>query len=230
MTLNREQSLGSIVSMYPDTVKVMNQYKLDYCCNGNESLAKAIGKLTVDQNEVLAALEKAMVQQTPEEVTDWGLKTMSELIDHILETHHVFMRETLDELNWLIFKVLKVHFKGHGDQLLKIHLLFGHLKTELEAHLVKEEEHLFPKIKVYEMTKNPELKRAIRDFIKATEAEHDGAGELFKQIEAATDDFTAPEGVCTSYKRMFALLDALEKDTFNHIHLENSVLFTKLEV
>jgi iron-sulfur cluster repair protein YtfE (RIC family) len=38
-----------------------------------------------------------------------------EVIDYILDTHHTFMREVLDEHNSLVFKVLKVHFKGHGD-------------------------------------------------------------------------------------------------------------------
>ncbi len=58
---------------------------------------------------------------------------------------------------------------------------------------------------------------------------YDAAGNLFKKIEQVTNDFTAPEDACTTYRRTFDLLGALQKDTFNHIHLENSVLFLKLD-
>ncbi len=70
-----------------------------------------------------------------------------------------------------------------------------------------------------------EIGLAINDM----EEEHDAAGNLFKEIEHVTNDFTAPEDACRTYKRTFDLLGALQKDTFNHIHLENSVLFLKLD-
>ncbi|MDA3845077.1 MAG: DUF542 domain-containing protein [Vallitaleaceae bacterium] len=36
MTIDDNKTLGEIVLNYPDTVKVMNQYKIDYCCNGSD--------------------------------------------------------------------------------------------------------------------------------------------------------------------------------------------------
>ena len=40
--MNIKLSLGEIVSKYPTTIKVMNHYKLDYCCGGKDTLEKAI--------------------------------------------------------------------------------------------------------------------------------------------------------------------------------------------
>lgn len=226
--IDTQQTLGEIVLKYPDTVKVMNQYKIDYCCNGHETLALALDKTTGDPEMIIKDLAACIGNQKVDAIIDWKHKSMKEIIHYILTTHHVFMKETLEELNYLMFKILKVHFKDHGEQLLKVHLLVGTLKTELEAHMVKEEENLFPMIEAYEATGDVTLLEAIRDFIQNTEDEHDAAGDLFKKLEIETNDFTPPVGACNSYRRTFELIDALEKDTFNHIHLENSVLFTMI--
>ena len=49
--------------------------------------------------------------------------------------------------------------------------------------------------------------------------------ESFKKLEKVTEDFTAPVGSCITFQRTYKLIDALEKDIFKHIHLENCVIF-----
>ena len=213
---------------YPNTVKVMNKYKIDYCCGGKDILADVIMELSLDSDTVAAELEAQTKILDNQAVVDWSNQPTSKVVDYILNKHHTFMKETLDELNMLMFRILKVHYKTNGESLMAIHKLFGTLKTELEAHLVKEEENLFPLIVEYETTKSSETRGAILKFIADTEDEHDAAGDLFKALEAATNDFSPPEDACYSYRRTFELLDALEKDTFNHIHMENSILFPRI--
>jgi regulator of cell morphogenesis and NO signaling len=121
-----------------------------------------------------------------------------------------------------------VHYVTHGDSLSKIHNLFGNLKTELELHLIKEERILFPMIKAYELNPNQDLKDEIMKYIATTEDEHDVAGDLFKALDIETDNYQAPADGCITYTRTFQLMDDLEKDTFNHIHLENSILFNMI--
>lgn len=223
--MNLKDTLGQIVSKHPKTVAVMNQYKLDYCCGGKDTLEVAIKDLSLNETEVISALENVIKEEVKKDVKDWTKESFESIINYILDIHHTFMRDVLEELNVNMFKILKVHYKSHGDSLLRIHKLFGTLKTELEAHLVKEEENLFPLILSYEKTGNEATKKAILDFINDTEDEHDAAGDVFKALSLETNDYTPPEGACYTYKRTFELLDALEKDTFNHIHMENSVLF-----
>jgi regulator of cell morphogenesis and NO signaling len=45
------------------------------------------------------------------------------------------------------------------------------------------------------------------------------------ELEKVTRDFKAPEGACTTFQLVYTKIDALEKDIFTHIYLENSVLF-----
>lgn len=225
MKIDVKNTLGDIVAAYPNTVKVMNKYKFDYCCGGKDTLEQTISKASLNSDVVVSELEEQTGLVDNQVVVDWKRKSLSQIVDYILDNHHTFMKETLEELNVLMFRILKVHYKTDGESLLKIHKLFGTLKTEMEEHLVKEEENLFPLIVEYEATKNEATKQAILKFIADTEDEHDAAGDLFKALEEETNDFTAPEHACYSYKRTFELLDALEKDTFNHIHMENSILF-----
>jgi len=229
MNLDKKMTLGDIVLAYPNTINVMNKYKIDYCCNGHETLALAIDKNEQKEEKIISDLQEAMTDQKPSEIVDWKAKKPSELIDYILEHHHNYTKAVLAELNELVFTVLKVHFANHSQQLLQVHHLVGILKTELEAHLVKEEENLFPLIKEYEVNHSGEIKEKILEFINSTEDEHDIAGNLFKELENVTNNFLAPEDVCASYRRVFQLIDALEKDIFNHIHLENSVLFKMID-
>jgi regulator of cell morphogenesis and NO signaling len=225
-----QRSLGDIVTAYPAVVPLLNKYKLDYCCGGKDSLRDAVEALKLDERTVLNDLEMAVSNAFESEklTKDWNDASMSELITHILNTHHLFMKEALAELNNLMFKILKVHFKADGEVLLQLHNLFGNLKTELESHLVKEEENLFPMILEYENNKSEILKAKIVKLIEETESEHDTAGDVFKELAKITGDYSAPRNACGSYRRTYSLLNDLEKDTFNHIHLENTVLFGKL--
>jgi regulator of cell morphogenesis and NO signaling len=224
------KSLGDLVTDFPAIVSTMNKYKIDYCCGGKDKLKEAIIALDLNELEVMKELELSVVQfnETAKSTKLWGDESMNNIIDFILNTHHVFMKETLGELNFLMFKILKVHFRTEGETLLKVHSLFGQLKTELEAHLVKEEENLFPMILEYEKSHDPGLLSEIRKYINETESEHDTAGDVFKELETITDNYTAPDGACPTFLRTYNLLNALEKDTFNHIHMENSILFGKL--
>jgi regulator of cell morphogenesis and NO signaling len=224
------KSLGDIILRSTDSVEIFNLYKLDYCCGGDESLDSALKELrsqNVDTDKLLDELNRkyeAFLNRN-EETRDWKSESPSSLIKHILDTHHVYTKKTLQDLDDMIIKILKVHYSDHGEELLKVHSLFGNLKTELEAHLIKEEENLFPMILEYEKTKNENLKSQIKTFIDETESEHDVAGDVLKELEKVTRDFTAPDGACTTFKRAYMTLDDLEKDIFTHIHLENSVLF-----
>lgn len=220
-------SLGEIVKAFPGTVPTFNKYKLDYCCGGKDSLKIAAEALSLNADSILNEINTIITKssETTNKYKNWDNESMGSIIEYILNKHHVFMKETLFELDLLMLKILKVHFKTDGETLLQVHKLFGNLKTEMDAHLIKEEGNLFPMILEYERTKNLELKHKISSYIEETESEHDTAGDVFKKLENITNNYTAPEDACPTYVRTYKLLDALEKDTFNHIHLENTILF-----
>ena len=228
--INKNQSLGEIVSIFPGASEIFNRYKIDYCCGGHDILAEALEELALDHDKIIEGLNNEYEKfiKANLEYTDWRKEKPSNLIRHIVETHHEFTKKQLKEIDTLLFKVLKVHFKNHSEELLQVHRYFGTLKTELEEHLIKEEEHLFPLIENFEITKDNRVLSEIYQVIKNTEEEHEAAGNILKELENITRDFNAPEGACTTFKLVYTKLHNLEKDLFVHIYLENSVLFNML--
>lgn len=225
--INENQSLGEIVSIFPGAAEIFNRYKVDYCCGGHDTLAGALDEIEIDHNVIINELNNEYEKfiKSNFEYKDWRKEKPSALIKHIVETHHEYTKKQLKEIDTILFKVLKVHFKLHSEELLKVHRYFGSLKTELEEHLIKEEENLFPLIERFEITKDKSVLSEIQHLTKDTEDEHEVAGNILKELEKITRDFNAPEGACTSFKLVYIKLHDLEKDLFIHIYLENSVLF-----
>ena len=229
--INKNQSLGEIVSIFPGSTEIFNRYKIDYCCGGHDTLEGALDVINLEHDGIIEELNNEYEKfiKSNSEYKDWRKEKPSALIKHIVQTHHEFTKKQLKEIDTLLFKVLKVHFKHHSEELLKVHRNFGSLKTELEEHLIKEEEILFPLIENFELTKDDSIISKIHQVIKDTEDEHDAAGNIIKELEKITRDFNAPEGACTSFKLVYTKLHDLEKDLFIHIYLENSVLFNMLQ-
>ncbi len=229
--INANQSLGEIVSIFPGAAEIFNRYKIDYCCGGHDTLASALDEMAIGYDRIVEELNNEYEKfiKSNSEYKDWRKEKPSTLIKHIVQTHHEFTKKQLREIDILLFKVLKVHFQNHSEELLMVHRYFGSLKTELEQHLVKEEEILFPLIEEYEITRDDNILSEINQLTKGTEEEHEAAGNILKELEKVTRDFKAPEGACTSFKLVYTKLHELEKDLFVHIYLENSVLFPMIE-
>ena len=59
------------------------------------------------------------------------------------------------------------------------------------------------------------------------EQDHDVAGDIMKEIRMLTHDYSVPENACNSIKMLYFKLEEFENDLFQHIHLENNILFPK---
>ena len=227
-TFNTSQSIGEIISMMPKASEVFKEYNIDFCCGGHRPLSEAIKAQKLNDREVLQKLDEAY-EETRRFANQVDFRKMSpgELIDYIVNTHHVFVKRVLPELSELTTKILRVHGPSHSD-LFKVHKLFHNLKTELEQHLIKEEEILFPAIKEYAEKPSEELLNRINTVMKETEDEHETAGGVLKELRKVTQEYHVPEDGCSTYCKTFDKLQELEADLFQHIHLENNILFRQL--
>lgn len=225
-----KMKINDVVKAYPKSIEIFNDFHIDYCCGGNDALEDAIKELGIETKSFIEVLNKKLVNQenklNEEQILDVKqLMKMSiqELIDYIIDTHHLKERTLLAEVDELINKVLLVHYEHHQEQLVTLHTLFSDFRKELQQHFVKEEKLVFPY-----MLKNFSGDKGI-DYVKSLEDEHDAAGNLIKEITACTNDFTAPKDGCTSYRVLFQKLHELVKDVYIHIFIENSLLFQKYE-
>src|SRR5699024_1556050 len=122
---------------------------------------------------------------------------------------------------------LPIYGKNH-PHLKELHRLYNQFKLDMEEHSIKEEEEVFPLIKEYEENPSNELLEQIHTANGGLENEHDASGDILKRMREITNGFQPPSDACNSYRITYARLAELENDTFQHIHLENHVLFKQL--
>lgn len=229
MTFNRMDKIGEVVARFPGASNIFKEYKIDFCCGGNRSLALVVEQQKLNEEEVLSKLNEAYeaAQKLRQDQRNWQESSSSEIIEFVVNTHHAYLVKELPLLSEFVTKIMRVHGPNHPE-LGQLHRLFHSLKLELEQHLVKEEEILFPLVREYEA--NPTEENRANAFTKLNELEneHEQAGDLLKEMRAITNDYTLPEGACRTYTLTFHKLAELESDMFEHIHLENNILFPRL--
>ncbi|EHA0992837.1 iron-sulfur cluster repair di-iron protein [Clostridium perfringens] len=227
--IRKDYSLGEVVTVYPAVVKKFNDMELDYCCGGSKSLELALKEKGIDVDKFVEDLNKEFKEFKFEnsQYVDWREKSSEELISHIVETHHGETFRLLKEIDPLMVKVFRVHFSHDPELLMKVHSLFGKLKCELEEHLLKEENILFPLMIKYDKANDEKEKKEIEEDIRIIVNEHEAAGDILKELAEVTDDYKVPEWGCISFKLLYNYLHDLEKDLFIHIHKENNILFPR---
>src|SRR6266568_2821934 len=127
------KTVREIALEQPSSIRVFEQFGIDYCCGGRKPLAEACvaGKLEVD--EVISALETAARTAVPV-ANDWSRSSLENLSGHIVATHHVYVKTELPRLAALAQKVVDRH-GASTPELQKIQSTLARLDEELTQHL-----------------------------------------------------------------------------------------------
>ena len=213
----------------PLTTRVFEEFKIDYCCGGRVDFSEACVNAGLDPAMVQEKLESVIRSASPvAQSTDD--RSATQLVDHIVNTHHAFTRAELARLGPLMDKVASKHGESHPE-LIEIREKFFALNDELLPHMAKEEMVLFPYIKQIDYAAaNGRPAPAphfgtVRNPVRMMMFEHDAAGDILRRMRELASDYKTPEGACPSYGALYAGLEDLEKDLHQHIHLENNILF-----
>lgn len=228
-TFHSSQKIGEIVTKFPKSADVLKEYKIDFCCGGDRTLLTAIKEQNINEAEILDKINNLYVEFKKIETEDknWEEAPFSELIDHIVNIHHAYLQVELPRISELTAKILRVHGEHHPE-LSKVYKLFHNLKMEFEEHMIKEETIQYPAIKEYEINKTKAALDKAVNITKELEDEHAGVGDILKELRKVTHEYAVPVDGCNSYRLTYAKLMELESDTFQHIHLENNILFPRL--
>ncbi|WP_457653259.1 iron-sulfur cluster repair di-iron protein [Rhodocaloribacter sp.] len=208
---------------------VFKKHGIDFCCGGGRTVRAVCEKKGLAYEALEAELRQ--VEQAPP-VHDDAAWTLDGLVRHIVETHHGYVRENIPLIREFTAKVARVH--GHANpEVVRIAGLFDAVAAELAAHMMKEEQVLFPYIERLAAARR-DGKRPERPFfgtvqnpIRMMEAEHETAGDLMKEIRRLSADYTPPAHACNTYRVAYFKLEEFEADLHRHIHLENNILFPR---
>ena len=225
-----EREVGKIVAGNYAAARVFAQYGIDFCCHGDTPLEAACAGNGVSVEEVTAALEAAGdARPVAGEFASWPLDL---LIDYILKIHHRGIRREGPGILELLEKVESVHGSRHPE-LHEVKELFAESLQELEQHLQKEENVLFPFLN--ELFTASEEGYAIRQMhcgtvqnpIRVMFMEHEGEGNRYHRITELTGNFQTPADGCASYRLLMEELKGFMTALYEHIHLENNLIFPR---
>lgn len=218
MTITSETTVGTVATEHPLATRVFARHGIDFCCGGGKPLAEACAAHGLDAETVLAELEQEIQGAAATEApVRWDQEPLAALIDHILVTYHEPLRSELPRLEEMTRKVVEVHGDKDPERFTALLQTFLAIKADIEQHLPKEEQILFPMIKSGQggMAMGP---------MSVMEAEHETLGALLHRVRQLTDDYQAPADACNTWRALWAGLADLERATHEHIHLENNVL------
>ncbi len=213
------------------TAAIFKRYRIDFCCNGNRTIADATKSKEIDEEKLLSELNEVMAEKVQGEI-DFKAFPIDLLADYVEKTHHRYIEQRIPEITPFLSKVARVHGANHPE-LLEVEQLFTETAQDLAAHVKKEELMLFPYIRQMVKSNMGDKKRpktalgSATEYIVQMEEEHDAEGERFRRISELTDNYTPPADACRTYMVTFDMLREFEEDLHRHIHIENNILFPK---
>lgn len=232
--LRPDETVGELATRLPALRPALERLGIDYCCGGKKPLGQAVKDAGLAWEKVREELERSPQQaRSAAAAIDWAAAPVSALASHILDTHHVFTRSQLAGIDRLLAKVQYAHGVNHHVMLDALRVLFDALRADLESHLSKEEQILFPAIQAIDAFAAGRGARpsvpcgSVAHPIRQMESEHDAAGQMLAEMRKVTGGYRLPDDACTTFRSLYEALEALEADLHEHIHLENNILFPK---
>lgn len=223
--LAETMTLREIAVIHPPAVACLERLGLDYCCGGRTTLADAARRAGLDPSSVLDEL-RAAEHRPAEDSRDWSGATMTELADHIEQTHHAYVRDALARLASMTPRVVKAHGRAHPE-FVELGGVIAAFTEDMHDHMVREERVLFPWLRRLE--RRTEIQSgppwSVRRPIDCMVHDHEEAGRALEAMRRLTSGYSPPPDACPTLIEFYRLLEELERDTHLHIHKENNILF-----
>ncbi|MDP2324182.1 MAG: hemerythrin domain-containing protein, partial [Gammaproteobacteria bacterium] len=173
---------------------------------------------------LISMLESATAAEVvpPVDITPFRNMPMPDLVTHIEEVHHVFLRQLLPRLTEL---TAAASADSPDDRRLSgLSTEMCELAEELLVHLAHEEEALFPLIRSLaagEAVPDTRCGSSVGGPIACMENDHDTASRVLQRMRELTDGYTVPAAASA----MLEGLRDLDQDLRVHMYKENALLF-----
>lgn len=222
--ITKEDIVANVVTDYPKSADIFRNAGIDFCCGGQESIASAVNhKPNIDLNSLLNKLNHIDNTEGNSTINPKFLNVES-LIQYIQSAYHETLKEEFKNLTPYMTKLAKVHGPSH-PYLLKLQDLYREFRDSMLDHIRKEDEEDFPKLIQYSQGQDVQnIKIILEDLIN----DHEDTGQLLNVMNQLTSDYQNPEEACGTWKLVYQRLQNIERQTHQHVHLENHVLFKKV--
>jgi regulator of cell morphogenesis and NO signaling len=225
-----EQTVGAVVAANYHAAEVFTKYGIDYCCGGDKPLGQACAEKGISPSKVMEEVAAATAKgEALHEFNQWPLGFLA---DYIVNQHHAYAKKRIPAINAMIEAVIAAHGEVHPE-VHTIETIWRALSGELIMHMQKEELMLFPYIKRMVRSKEegsaiaPPRFGTVAGLVQTMEAEHESTGDNLADLEDLTNGFAPPDDACYTFHTLYAYLEEFQKQTKEHVHLENNILFPK---
>lgn len=223
--LDRRMKVKDIVSEHPETARVFQGRRIDFCCGGDVTVDEACGAAT-SAAELWRELEEAVSTRRGGPAADLRAMETEALVEQIVDKHHAYLRHVLPFLTGLAAKVARVH-GTHNAKLIEVARMVEALAHMLLPHLDDEERALFPALVAATRTGDRADSAYLGQKLEAMLGDHLAVGTALGELRDLADNYVPPPWACNSYRTLMRELEALEGDTLRHVHLENHVLMPR---
>ena len=154
-------------------------------------------------------------------------------MQHIVVRHHAYLRKELPLMERLVARVRETRGRSDANTLAPLEKVFRFFKRELENHLRREEEVLFPLIGQVETASKSGAEPPRFPFgplanpIGIMEEDHDAERRQMQKMLVFTGNYTGPAETANVFRSLFERLQILESDLRLHVHLEDHILFPR---
>lgn len=227
------KTIGEIVAEDFRTAEAFSKAGIDFCCGGQVPLEDACQEKGLDLASIIQTINTA--KEAPidrsQQYASWELPF---LIDYIINTHHVYLKENTAQIAAYAGKIAEVH-GSHHPETIEVAAIFEKIAADMTGHLQEEEEVLFPAVKrIVAASKtggeaDSRDRDTLRESLQKLDQEHEEIGEATHVIRRLTRNYDIPADVCNTFVVTYRKLREFEEDLHKHVHLENNILFPKAE-
>ncbi len=165
---------------------------------------------------------------------DWNVSSLDALTRYIVGRHHTYLRRELPLMEEGIAGIVEARSRTDANTSTPLARIFRYFRRELELHLRKEEEVLFPMIRRLEAayTAGDKLPRfpfgPLANPIGIMEEDHAAERLQLEKMLVLTGNFCGPPDAVCLYRSLFEGIRKLEADMRRHVCLEDEILFRRV--
>lgn len=170
------------------------------------------------------------------ETAQWSGASLHGLIEHIISRHHAYLRGELPWMERAIARAVEIGGRADARTLPPLTSTFRFFRRELELHLRKEEEVLFPLVRQIETAVNSGARPprfsfgSIANPIGIMEEDHEGERRQIKRMLDLAGNYSGPPQTAHIYGTLFERLQTVDADMRLHVHLEDEILFPRVRL
>lgn len=227
--LTENSSVGQWVARHPETAEVFEMLRIDYYCDGDRPLEKVCW-----ENGLKVLRVHSLLQQTIEDLHDptidgWLNASLADLCDHIEQTHHAFLKNSLPAVTTLLAQVIELTGDDHPE-LREVRRHFINWRDETLEVMANEERSLFPSIREMEREGENGSRdwRGIAKLIRNVGYEHHDIGDALRKARDAAENQPEPPDARPIYRQLLGQLRGIESNMRHHIHKEEYILFPRV--